>query len=249
MRIVANEFAKMRHLRVGLLALVLLSGVVGLTAFRGLASGMANDLSDPAGFAWKILLAGLGFSAGLISPLIIAAIASRQVEAEHSGNGWLLSETSGVTPGRLCRAKFAALGVLVTTSTLAQSLILVAIGFGVGIASPVPVEQWLGYTTAVAVVNLAVLAVHLLLSALIENQLVCMGIAVIGLFIAVFASALPEWLAMLTPWGYYSLVAPADYVGTDLVYLDIPYLSVLALGLAGAGLFTLITARFDRREA
>ncbi|MGC3021966.1 MULTISPECIES: ABC transporter permease [Brevibacterium] len=248
MRLVVNEFAKMRHLRVGALVLVLLTGVVGLTAFRGLASGMTAQLGDPAGFPWKILLAGLGFSAGLISPLVIAAIASRQVEAEHAGNGWLLSATSGVTPGRMCRSKFLALGALVTAATVLQSLILIAIGFGLGITSPLPLEHWLGYTAAVIVVNLAVLAAHLLLSSTIENQLVCMGIAVIGLFIAVFGSALPDWLAMLTPWGYYALTAPADYIGTDLVYLDIPYLRVMLLGLVGVCLFSLITARFDRRE-
>lgn len=247
-RIIINEFAKMRHLRIGLLAFILFAGIAGITAFRGLASGLTTHLDDPAGFGWKILLAGLGFSAGLISPLIIAVIASRQVEAEHAGNGWLLSAASGVTPGRLCRAKFVSLGIIITASTVVQSLILVGVGLGVGISSPLPAGQWIGYTIAIVVVNLAVLALHLLLSAKIEDQLACMGIAVIGLFIAVFGSALPVWMASLTPWGYYALAAPADYIGTDLVYLDIPYASILVLALVGAALFFLITARFDRRE-
>lgn len=247
-RVVINEFAKMRHLRIGLLAVVLFAGIAGITTFRGLASGLTTHLDDPTGFGWKILLAGLGFSAGLISPLIIAVIASRQVEAEHAGNGWLLSAVSGVSPGRLCRAKFVSLGIIITASTVAQSFVLMSVGLGLGISSPLPLGQWLGYTAAIVIVNLAVLALHLLLSAKIENQLACMGIAVIGLFIAVFGSALPVWLAALTPWGYYALAAPADYVGTNLVYLDIPYVSILVLAVVGTALFYLITARFDHRE-
>lgn len=245
--VVANEFAKMRHLRVGLLVALLLFGVVGLTAFQATGSGMFSRLDDPDGFAWKLLLDGLAVT--LISPILLAVLASRQVEMEHLGNGWLLSATSGVTPGRLCRAKLLALGTLVAAATILQSLILISFGLLAGIDSPFPLEHWLGYTACVVVINLAVLAFQLLLSAWIENQLVCLGVGVVGLFIGVFGSAFPEWLSHLTPWGYYSLAMPTNYVGAELVYLDLPYPSILALAVVGSSLFLFITSRFDRQEA
>jgi len=240
-KIVVNEFAKMRHLRIGLVVALLLFGVAGLSAFQSFGS--------PGGFMWKGLLADLSFAVILISPLLLAILASRQVEMEHLGNGWLLSATSGVTPGRLCRAKFLALGTLVVTATILQSLILIAFGLLAGITSPFPLEHWLGYTASAVVINLAVLAFHLLLSARIENQLVCLGVGVVGVFIGTFGSVLPDWLLHLTPWGYYSLATPADYVGMELVYLDLPYLSILALAVVGSFLFLFITGRFDRQEA
>ena len=248
-KIVANEFAKMRHLRIGLLVALLLFGVAGATAFQTFASPMSLRLDDPDGFAWKIMLGNLGFGVIAISPLLLAVMASRQVEMEHLGNGWLLSATSGVTPGRLCRAKFFALGTLVVTATILQSLLLIALGLLAGITSPFPLEHWLGYTASAVVINLAVLAFHLLLSARIENQLVCLGVGVLGILIGTFGLAFPDWLSHLTPWGYYSLAMPADYVGMELVYFDLPYLSILALAVVGSSLFLFITGRFDRQEA
>jgi hypothetical protein len=247
--ILANEFAKMRRLRIGPVVALLLFGVAGLTAFQASGSGMFSRLDDPDGFAWKMLLSNLGFAVTLISPLLLAVLASRQVEMEHLGNGWLLSATSGVTPGRLCRAKFLALGTLVVSATILQSLILIAFGLLAGITSPFPLEHWLGYTASAVVINLAVLAFQLLLSARIENQLVCLGVGAVGGFIGTFGAAFPDWLSHLAPWGYYSLATPADYVGMELVYFDLPYLSILALAVVGSSLFLFITSRFDRQEA
>lgn len=246
---VANEFAKMRHLRIGLFVALLLFGAAGLTAFRASASGMFSQLDDPDGFAWKIVFASLGLAVTLIAPLLLAVLASRQVEMEHLGSGWLLSATSGLTPGRLCRAKFCALGTLVVSATILQSLLLVVFGLLAGITSPFPLEHWLGYTASVVVINLAVLAFQLLLSARIENQLVCLGVGVVGVFIGTFGAVLPDWLLHLMPWGYYSLATPADYVGMKLVYFDLPYPSILALAVVGSFLFLFITSRFDRQEA
>src|SRR5690606_31449311 len=132
-RTVVNEFAKMRRLRAAPLLGVMVLGVAGLTAFQALGSGVLGSLDAPDGYAWKLLFGGLGLAVPLISPLAIAMLAGRQVEMEHSGGGWLLSAASGVTPGRLCRAKFLALGALVTAATCAQSLLLIAFGLLAGI--------------------------------------------------------------------------------------------------------------------
>ncbi|WP_231443167.1 ABC transporter permease [Brevibacterium zhoupengii] len=247
--IIGNEFAKMRHLWIAPIAMVMPLGIAGMTAFRGLASGMLGHLDDPEGLGWKLLLAGLGLSVSLISPLIIAVLASRLVDIEHAGNGWLLSSTACETPGSLCRAKFASLGLIVTAATVLQSLLLIGMGLSIGITSPFPGEHWLVFTCAAVTINLCVLAFQIVLSATVENQIVCLGVAVLGVFIAVFAPALPGLLQLITPWGYYELARAADYVGTDLVYLDIPRLPVLGQAVVVTVAFTLITARFDRQEA
>lgn len=247
MKVLVNEFAKMRRLRVGAVAGLLLLGLVGLTAFQTVLS--PDPGGDGGDHVWRLIFGNLGFAMVMVPPLLLAVLASRQVEMEHSGNGWLLSATSGVTPGRLCRAKFAALGCLVVAATALASLLLVALGLALDAGGPVPVGHWVGFTASAAVVNLAVLAFQVLLSAKVENQLVCLGAGIAGIFLGVFAEALPAWVNHLTPWGYYSLISPADFVGGELVYLDISYAGVFALAVVGGALFLAATARFDRQEA
>lgn len=108
--IVVNEFAKMRHLHVVLLVAVLFAVVTGI----GLYAAVFNpDFDRTSASSWNTLLMGMGSGFTLAAPLLLAVVASRLVDAEHQGGGWLMSATSGVTPGGLCRAKLLALGLLV----------------------------------------------------------------------------------------------------------------------------------------
>jgi hypothetical protein len=243
---VANEFAKMRHLRMGLVVSVMVIVVVGLSVAGAATS---PTFADPAGRSWEALLGGMSLAVPLASPLLLAVLASRQVDIEHQGNGWLLSQTSGVTPGGLCRIKFLAVGIVVAVGTLLESVLLLGAGLLLGVPDPVPAGLWTGYTASILVANLVVLALHILLSARIDNQLVGLGIGVLGTIVAVFATALPTALAHVTPWGYYALVAAAGYQGEQLVALTPAYPSIAALGLVAAVLFMIVTNRFDRREA
>lgn len=130
-----------------------------------------------------------------------------------------------------------------------SSIAVVALGLALGVTGPLPVGAWVGTTACVVAVSLALLALHLLLSAVVDNQLVCLGIGVVGTVLAVFSSGLPGWVAHATPWGYYGLGAAADYVDGDLTMLTPSYASVAALAVVAAVLFTVVTARFDRQEA
>ncbi|MGP5054402.1 ABC transporter permease [Brachybacterium paraconglomeratum] len=247
---VANEFAKMRHLKIWLFVVLLLVALVGMTLFQAvIGSRILDHLDDPDGFGWKAIFANIGFAVSMVSPLLLAVIASRQVEIEHTGNGWLSSTTASLSPGQLCRAKLISLGVLVVAATLLCGALLMGFGVLVGITAPLDLGRWVGYIGALVVVNLAVLAFQILMSAKIENQLICMALGIFGIFAAIFSQILPAWAAHLTPWGFYALIIPADYVGLDLVYFDLPYLSVLGLAVIGGGLFLFITGRFDRQEA
>lgn len=240
---VRNEGAKIRRLRVGMLLLMLGGGITLLTVFTMATSGLDSP-------TWALPLAGLAFATPLVSPLFVAVVASRVVDIEHQGNGWLLGQALGQTPGQLCRAKLVAAGTLVALTTAGASLLVLALSTLLGVSGgPAPVERWVGFTISAVVVSVSLLALHLLLSATIDNQLVCLGIGVVGTVLAVFSSGLPTWCAHVTPWGYYSLAAAADYVGGELTLLSPHYASVAALGVVTAVVFAVVTARFDRQEA
>lgn len=248
-QVYAVEVAKLRRLRVAPLMGVLVVGVAGLAVLQAVASpDFAESLSDPATDGWAMLLASFGFAAPLVSPLLLAVIAGRPVEIEHHSGGWLLAATCGLAPGRLCRVKLVTTGALVAVATLIQSGLVFGAGTLLGIAAPVPAGLWWSYTGCLLVVNLAVLATHLLLAARIENQLVGLGIGVLGIFAAVFAEALPAWAAHLIPWGYYTLFMPARYEGTDLVLQDLPYASAAGLLVVATVLFGYLTHLLDHRE-
>lgn len=246
-RAVANEFAKMRHLKVGLFATVMVLGVLALSLFAIVSS---PDFDPETPDAWNALLAGLSLGLPLLCPLLLAVLASRQTDIEHQGNGWLLQSTSGITPGALCRAKLIALGIVVAAATTLTSIIALMLGKVLaGILPPAPLGHWAGFTVCMIAINLAVLALHLLLSAKVENQLVALGIGVLGCILAVFSQGLPAVAAHITPWGYYALAQAAGYEGDQIQPLSIAYPSVLALVAIVAALFAILTARFDRQEA
>lgn len=245
-RAVMNEFAKMRRLRILLLTIVMVVAVFGLTLYGGV---LTPDFVPSSPRAWNALLAGLSYGLTMAAPLLLAVLASRQVDIEHQGNGWLLSQTSGLTAGGICRAKLIAVGTVVTLGTVMISAFTLGTGLLLGAIAPAPVGRWIGYTTAIVVVNLVLLAFHILLSARIDNQLVCLGIGLLGSIFALFGRAVPEWLQHATPWGYYALSTPADYRGDALVALTPAYSSVAVLGVVGFAGFVLITTLFDRQEA
>ena len=247
-RTVRNEYAKMRHLRIGLIAAILLLGVCALTVLSALSSGLVDHRFDADGDGWRLLMASLHGAVGLTSPLLLAVMASRQVEVEHSGQGWMSSATAGTTPGRLCRVKLLALGLLIFPIPAAWGALVVIVGRAVGLTAPVPVPRLLALVASLAVINLAVLGAQLLASARVENQLGPLALGLIGILLSVFAPTMPMWARYLSPWTAYGLIVPADFAGTDLVDVDMRLVNLAVLAGAGALLFVVATVRLDRRE-
>lgn len=245
-RLLRTELAKMRRLRI--LPLVALLPLV-ITGMGLYASVLSPDFDPATSAAWDALLLGLGSGPSLAAPLLLALLASRLVDVEHQGGGWLLGATSGVSAGRLCRAKLLALGILVAGATVGTSLLFVGIGILAGARTPWPAGRWLTLTLCLLAVNLVLLAVHVILAARIENQLVGIGVGLLGTVIALTASAFPSWVVHLTPWGYYHLSAAAGYVDAELVPVAPSVLSVAALCLVAAAAVTLSTRSLDSQEA
>lgn len=93
-RAVANEFAKMRRLRVVPVALVMVVGIPGLSCIALTDAGPDFFMDSP----WQQLLDAMSKYVPTVSPILLAVLASRPVDIEHQGNGWLFSGTSGLTP-------------------------------------------------------------------------------------------------------------------------------------------------------
>ena len=218
LRLIINEIAKMKCRHIGLVALILILAVTGMS-LMGAASSRADILT------WPALLAGTSLAFPMTCPLLIAVIASRIVDMEHEGNGWLASQSGGIGTGQVCRAKMVAAGLVVTLTTMAASALLVTLGTLLG-AGSLPVELWLGHTCAILSINLGV----------------------VGTIIAAVSSGLPNWLAALTPWGYYSLAAAADYRDTGLVTLTPAYGPIAALTIIAAIAFITLTHRLNSQE-
>ncbi|WP_202803305.1 ABC transporter permease [Tsukamurella sp. 1534] len=239
-----NEFAKMRRLRSGPIALALFVLTLAIVFYSASGPGFVPG----AEHAWNLLLTGIGQGALTASPLLIAVLASRQVDIEHLSKGWLSSATSGAAAGRVSRAKFVALGVIVTTAVALAAVIALVAGVFV-LGNEIPLGRWCGITLSVLVINLVVLAVHVVLAARIENQLAGIGVGLLGLVFALVASGMPDWVNHLVPWGYYTLAMPAEYRGTTLVSVPPAHVSVAVLGVVVIAAFALVTGRLDRQEA
>ncbi|GMA41737.1 ABC transporter permease [Mobilicoccus caccae] len=240
--LVRNEFAKLAHLHVGTVGAMLVLAVLGMTLL-GIVSAGADQVT------WPLVLASLSRGMALASPLLIAIVASRSIEIEHQGNGWLLNQSAGTDRGRLCRAKLLTTGVVITGVTVVAILAVAAVATLLGATSAAPVGLLAGYALAATVANLVVLALHVVLSARLENQLIPLGIGIVGTVVALMAEGLPSWAAHATPWGYYALIAAGRYQGGEVVTLTPSYVSVLVLGAIAIAVFALITRRIDRQEA
>ncbi|MFC4334631.1 ABC transporter permease [Salininema proteolyticum] len=247
-RALALEFRKMRRLR----TLPLLIGVVVAVAAlssASLFSGSAREtFDDPSAEPWAALLLTYTMMAAMTSPILTAVLSSRQTDIEHSGVGWTLASTAGRTPGELCRAKLAALAILLAPAVLAQSLLVIGIGTFAGIQVPLDLAPWGLYTVLLYLVDVAFCGLYIWLAARVENQLVSVGVGVLGAFLAVFSLLIPPGLSYVIPWGYYAVISHAGQSGGEVTYVNAPYGLVAGFLILVAVLIAWYTRRFDRIE-
>lgn len=244
------ELAKARRLRLPLIAAALLLVALGLSVPVGSSARAA--LTGPAD-PWPQLLLGTSMAAALVSPLLTAVLASRLTDVEHVGGGWTMAAASGLTPGRLCRAKTLALCVPLAAVVAVQVGGVILASRALGATAPVSAAHWCGYALALLAVDVVSCGWHVLLAARVENQIVTVGVGFLGSFVSLFCLLMPPWLCRLVPWGYWALITPAAQDGeaagaTSVAYTTPPAGWVLAfLVIATAGLLAL-TARLDRIE-
>lgn len=243
------ELSKMRRLRVVPVCVVMVGAVVALAAMNLGSESARAGFDDPATQPWERLLLNYVMAAAMTSPILVAVLAGRQVDVEHQGQGWFLARVSGLGPGRLCRAKATVLGALLVLMVAVQTVLIVGAGLVAGIGVAFPFGLWTRYAIALALVNLALLCLHLWLAARVDNQLVGAGVGLLGAFYAVFSLLMPPAVAHALPWGYYAAISPVTTGDGDRLVEASPSYWLFALFLTVvAVLFLLACRRFDRAE-
>ena len=246
------EILKMRRLRVLLVTALLVIASVALSSTNLFSQSTIKSFADPAAKPWAMLLLNTAFFNAMTGAVFAAVLASRQTDIEHSGAGWNLASTSGLTPGALCRVKLAALTLLIVPAAVIQSVALIAVARMVGLSLPLDVGPWVTYTLLLALVNTAMCAYHLWLAAVVENQLVVMSAGLLGGFIGVYMLLSPPMLARLLPWGYYAVITPAKVSMVDghgvHEYVQVPMGWIVGFLVLTAVIFTVATRRLDRIE-
>ena len=243
----ALELAKMRRLRTVPVAAAVVAATVVLSGINLMSADRAT-FTRPGSHMWEQLLLGYTLMAAITGPVLASVLASRQTDIEHSGAGWTLFATAGRTPGALCRAKLAALAVVVVPAVLVQSLALVAWARLSGVGVPLDAGPWALYTVELMAVDLALCAFHVWLAAVVENQLIGVGVGLIGSFIGVYMLLAPASVARLVPWGYYAVISCARMEGATARYTAPAPGWVAGFLVLSAVLFAVATRRLDRIE-
>jgi lantibiotic transport system permease protein len=247
-RAIRLEFRKMRRLRTLPIVLVMVVAIAALSSASLFAGSTRATFDDPAASPWAGLLLSYTLMAAMTSPILAAVLASRQTDIEHAGAGWTLAATAGLTPGTLCRAKLAALSGVLLPAVLLQTLLVVCAGTLAGIRLPLDAGPWIGYTLLLLLVDVALVAVHVWLAAVVENQLISVGVGMLGAFLAVFTLLAPGAAFWIVPWGAYALISHVAAAAGEVGHVTPPYPWIVGfLALVGVA-FTLATRRFDRLE-
>ncbi|MEZ5087677.1 MAG: ABC transporter permease [Tessaracoccus sp.] len=245
---VRMEWRKMRRLRTIPILMVLVTVVVALSSTSLFSESTRESFADPTTRPWAGLLLSYTLMAAMTSPILVAVLASRQTEIEHSGGGWILSATAGYSPGTLLRAKLAVLGSLVFVAVVLQTLCIVAAGHLAGIPVPMDVVPWTIYTGLLVVLNVAFLALHIWLAAVVDNQLISVGIGMLGAFVAVFSLLAPPGITRFVPWGYYAMISQVTATDRVVGYATAPYAWIAGFLVLAGIFFVAATRRFDRVE-
>lgn len=247
-RAVRLEFQKMHRLHTAPIVIVMIVAVAALSSASLFSGSTRETFDDPAATPWAALLLTYTMMAAMTSPILTAVLASRQTDIEHSGSGWTLAATAGLTPGILCRAKLAILSIILLPTVVLQSLLVIIAGKLAGIRVPLELGPWAGYTLLLFLVDIAFCALHIWLAATVENQLVSVGVGVLGAFLAVFMLLVPGVIGRFVPWGYYAVISHASQHDGGVAYVSPPYPWVAGLLLLVGVVFTLATQHLDRIE-
>lgn len=240
------EFRKMRRLHAMPILIGLVIAVAALSSASLFSGGTREAFNDPTASPWASLLLSYTMMAAMTSPILTAVLASRQTDIEHAGSGWTLAATAGRTPGNLCRAKLAALAVLLAPAITLQTFLVIGIGILAGIRVPLDIVPWAVYTMLLYLLDVAFCALHIWVAARVENQLVSVGVGILGAFLAVFSLLIPAPVSRVIPWGYYAVISQAGQSGADIVYVQAPYAWIAGFLVLVAATFILGTRRLDR---
>lgn len=244
------EYAKLRRRRlpaigIGVVSIGLLFSSAGLFTSGGRAS-----FDDPTATPWLQLMLTFALTCALVFPLLVAILGSRAVEIEHEGNGWILARMVGRGRGALCRIKLLALTPILFALILAQFTLQVVIARAAGLDQPIDFGLWTRFGACVFAVSTALLALHICFSAWVDNQVVGLGLGVVGSFLGLFSLFLPPSFAAVLPWGYYAISTPVSMSerGGPLATSTPNVVALLMFCVVSAAAFIAATVMLDRKD-
>lgn len=242
------EVRKLRRSRILVLAVSLSLAVILMTSMNlGSGKTLENFQDDPTS-AWAGHIVGYVMASALLSPLQLALIASRIADIEHLGGGWRLNAIAGVWPGTLLRFKFAVLAGIVAILKTVEFAGVVTIPRLMG--APGDPDLGIGITTALGLLgtSLALAAVLLWIAAVVDSQLVVLGIGVIGGFLGLAAMLSPVWLALINPFGYYAALTPYIFTESSPTAITQQWFAWVVYLIVCAGLFVGATRTFNTKD-
>lgn len=249
--LVRLEAAKMRRLHTIPVVVVAVVAVVALSCMNLFRPEAPVVGADPDAWPWASLLLNAAMMNALVHPVLVAVIASRQTDIENTGAGWTLNSTTGVGPGALCRAKTALLVAVLALAVAAETAATIVLARARGYTVPLEWGQWIQYAVLLWLVDGVFVGAHVWLAAKWDNQLICVGVGLLGAFTAMYMFLAPGAIARMVPWGYYAVITNTRLVGRQaggVRYgsVDLPWVvGFLLLALAA---LAWATHRMDRVE-
>ena len=206
MKLLKLEFYKCRRRKIVLAcAAVLAVELIWMEAF------FTRQDTEDLKWGWMLLLYNLAMVAGIVLPICVAALASRNCELEHKGNTWKLLETMARSR-QLYAAKLAWGALVLAALLIIRSGIFLAVGIVQGVQGDIPWGRFGLFTLISWAVSMMVYTLQQGLSLRFSNQAAALVCGIAGSFLGVLSMLFPPALTRCMPWGYYGLLA---LVGMD----------------------------------
>lgn len=185
-------------------ALVVL-GTLLLLLFWQLWSTSRMDETDLIQ-GWMGLLYQMPLLNCIVLPIMTGVLASRISDIEHKGNTFsmlrLLIQNRSIYFAKIYLGVF-----FVGITTLGEVMMMLMLGFLRGFITSPPwgfLIYFFGYTL---LVSIALYLFQLLLSLILKNQLIPIGISIMGSFIGLFSLYMPGRIQEFFVWGYYGVLS------------------------------------------
>ena len=244
------EFAKLKRTKIVLLCLLMCAGIV-LFANMNLFAGdpIADFQADPH-TQWASHLVGLGMALAFLTPLQLALVGSRIVDAEHASGGWRLNAIAGTRPGTLLSRKFGVASLIVVVFIALEFAATLALPVAMGAPAPdaAMCSTWLRFGLGAVGTSIALLAVMLLLAAVVDSQIVVLGVGIVGGFLGIAALLSPSWLAAVNPFGYYAVLLPFSFTESGVTPTQPGWWLWAVYLVLAAAVFTAGSKALDRKE-
>ncbi len=244
------EFVKLKRTKIVLLCLLMCAGIVLFASMNLFAGDLIADFQADPHTQWASHLVGLGMALAFLTPLQLALVASRIVDAEHASGGWRLNAIAGTRPGTLLTRKFGVASLIVVVFIALEFAATLALPVAMGAPAPdaAMCSTWLRFGLGTVGTSIALLAVMLLLAAVADSQIVVLGVGIVGGFLGIAALLSPSWLAAINPFGYYAVLLPFGFTESGVAPTQPGWWLWVAYLVLAAAVFTAGSKALDRKE-